>query len=88
MASANPGSQFAIELEALGGFYVIAFIIFKDGKYQKNGKYLQKGSVLTDPSIISTNPAAYWTDFAMKQAEYFTNIGQEQSKDWSGQGTL
>jgi hypothetical protein len=79
VASKNPRVQFAIELEATGGFYVMAIVMLRiNNERIKLRKYLPKGSVLTDPSTISRNPAAYLTDFAMKQAQYWTNIGQAE----------
>src|SRR5215213_4057432 len=78
VASQDPRSQFSIELEALGGFYVMAVIIFKNtGEKLKLSQYLPNGNVVTDPSIISTDPAAYWTDFAMKQAQKWTSLEQK-----------
>jgi hypothetical protein len=82
VASKNPRVQFAIELEATGGFYVMAIVMLRiNNERIKLRKYLPKGSVLTDPSTISRNPTAYWTDFAMKQAQYWTNIGQADSSE-------
>jgi hypothetical protein len=90
VASQDPRSQFSIELEALGGFYVMAVILKNTGEKLKLSQYLPNGSVVTDPSIISTDPAAYWTDFAMKQAQKWTSLegklfGSEQSKHLSEQ---
>ena len=90
VASQDRQAQFSIELEALGGFYVMAVIMFNNTKEKlKLRQYLSKGSVLTDPSIISTDPAAYWTDFAMKQAQKWTSLGgklfgSEESRNPSG----
>jgi len=80
VASQNPQTQFAIELEALGEFYVKAIIVFNTGEKLKLMQYLPKGTISTDPSTISNDPAAYWTDFAMKQAQYYTSIGPELFK--------
>jgi hypothetical protein len=91
VASQDRQAQFSIELEALGGFYVMAVIMFNNTEEKlKLSQYLPKGSVLTDPSIISTDPAAYWTDFAMRQAQKWTSLegklfGSEQSKPPSEQ---
>jgi hypothetical protein len=89
VASINAQAQFAIELEALGGFYVMAVIMFKNKRERlKLMQYLPKGIVSTDPSLASTDPATYWTDFAMRQAQYWTSVGQEQQPaSWSRQDT-
>jgi len=76
IASTDFQKNFAIELDSLGGFYVQAIILFTNNKEKlKLTQYLPTGKVVTDPSTKLTNPAEYWTDFAMKQAQYWTKFG-------------
>ncbi len=74
VASEDREAEFSIQLEALGGFYVMAVILKNTGEKLKFNQYLPKGSVSNDPSIMLTDPATYWTDFGMKQAQKWTGL--------------
>ncbi len=87
IASIDFMKNFAIELDSQGGFLIQAVILFKNNEVLKLTKYLPIGRVFTDPSANATNPAEFWTDYAMKQAQHWTSFGLEQTKGSSEQGS-
>jgi hypothetical protein len=85
IASIDFKKNFEIELDSQGGFLIQAVILFRDKEILKLTRYLPIGKVFTDPSSNVTNPAEFWTDYAMKQAQYWTSFGLDQTK--GGQAT-